>query len=824
MSEGGTLPPLEGSVNIDMKSMLNDEPRRGSDTPQDEEAINNYARSQAASSTYEMPLVESKVKARCKELPPFGVPEILIGLSGALMAIGILVNLYARLTHSDREYTIYPCFLLAFFTAFGLRAMIPSVIIQGVLVIYMGFLFDPRDLLAGKRTWGKFKLTVAYVILFGILLGWAVKACVIYGHHCCRPRGALYRRFARSSRQDKESKDVEAETSEVFRKWVENEMRLLKQRTLGISENSSNDSKTTTRSSRFPAKPGTKSPPNIARADLKRKMSIRSENLPYFRDGVHRDVGVLNSAFQNAGFYHDNRYFPSFKCWEVATAVGVAASSVTVGISESDKNFTASGLILRLMHLTAVLMSLSRFDSKYLGWTIAIFVLLALEGLVVVILINIESSDFARRMLTYIGVFVLFAIWSVRGGFECAYQIEKRGKKSEKKAIQQAHLQVRGFQTGDVMLTGSVASLVDYAARLGTASAWGHVAVVVKDVGPLERALFAIGHWLQRMPRPVKAWVLETTGGLSAIDLASECIEALTKEQIEESKVEICVVDMLNLLAKVKTVQKRLLEGGVEAYSPPPAAEAHCQKRPCKIPFSRYGVYVVEAVGSGSRLLSVEKFMDTWYLSKREFVAWRPLYRKSQDGKVTQDLKMDMKLALKLAGHPYVTPCELITGPFFRARARRCCCGGDDVEMLPFFCSSLVGLVYSHYGLFDTDWKKLTPGDFGDDGAQTSVVNTMRDGWSLGTPLYLSKRKKPLMQRIRATFAAMIDFRNAVAATAGWGAADDKNSPSAGDAKISPSGSSGDVKQTDAKTDDTKQRRDDNSSDDEEEDTAGCFG
>ena len=52
------------------------------------------------------------------------------------------------------------------------------------------------------------------------------------------------------------------------------------------------------------------------------------------------------------------------------------------------------------------------------------------------------------------------------------------------------------------------------------------------------------------------------------------------------------------------------------------ALHEHEKRFPLKIPTSPSGLYVIEAVGSGTRMVTIESFFDFWCRRRREKVAW----------------------------------------------------------------------------------------------------------------------------------------------------------------------------------------------------------
>eukprot|EP00465_Bigelowiella_longifila_P005930 CAMPEP_0185269982 /NCGR_PEP_ID=MMETSP1359-20130426/41211_1 /TAXON_ID=552665 /ORGANISM="Bigelowiella longifila, Strain CCMP242" /LENGTH=287 /DNA_ID=CAMNT_0027861383 /DNA_START=62 /DNA_END=925 /DNA_ORIENTATION=- len=206
---------------------------------------------------------------------------------------------------------------------------------------------------------------------------------------------------------------------------------------------------------------------------------------------------------------------------------------------------------------------------------------------------------------------------------------------------------------------------------------------------------------------------------------------------------------------------------GVEQQEQPPSSDLpdhvlrHCTRFPCKVKRSRDDLYAVEAVGTGSRMVTLEAFMDFWYNKRSEFVAWRALYKRSAETEHDYTkIKLDWESAKIVAGRPYVNPCELISGPLFRVVGCRCSEGKASAPS--FFCSSLVASLYTKFNLLNGDLtpRDITPGDFGDDGAQTSVVKHMASGWTLGSVVYVRYPKRKIFPKRLLRLLSMRDDVN----------------------------------------------------------------
>eukprot|EP00466_Bigelowiella_natans_P009136 jgi/Bigna1/87660/estExt_fgenesh1_pg.C_220199 len=104
----------------------------------------------------------------------------------------------------------------------------------------------------------------------------------------------------------------------------------------------------------------------------------------------------------------------------------------------------------------------------------------------------------------------------------------------------------------------TVGSLADYVARIFTHAAWGHVAIVVKHSNARIRTLFAVGNWLQRMPRRMKRWMQEEHGFFGSEDLtklAPILMEHITDQQMHnETKQRVALVNMAIVLRRLVRV------------------------------------------------------------------------------------------------------------------------------------------------------------------------------------------------------------------------------------------------------------------------------
>jgi len=612
--------------------------------------------------TYRRPFVD-EVRGKCKELPPFGVPEILIGICGCLAVATSVVSAQGFLRDEDKDQTAYPFALLAFFTAFGLRSQIPAMIIQGSLVIFAVLLLTSSAHLGS--VFGVYQKLAGGLILCGLSLGWLAKILVLGGHHCCRPKGLSYNELISSERGRAERK----ENVEVIHRLV----------------HSAND--------------------QFDRATAHRQNY--HVNGRYWQAGVQRrELGVINSGLGRGYLCYRGRFFPPFRCWEALTGAMIAAG-IAVAIVELSRDHTSDfnsvGLIIG--NYCSLLLSVSRFDGKCLFWTV-LLVAIILCQLIIESTLVASGKRSAKQLAPSIGLFVLGFLWILRGISEIWRKYTKTFDHSTHKRALHEVLMKRGFQTGDLLITGSVGSLADYVARIFTHAAWGHVAIVVKHSNARIRTLFAVGNWLQRMPRRMKRWMQEEHGFFGSEDLtklAPILMEHITDQQMHnETKQRVALVNMAivlrrlvrvnsssadkdnNVNGKEKGEQKwasssQEREGGAQENGGeekqnddvlPDHVLQHCTRFPCKVKRSKDDLYAVEAVGTGSRMVTLETFMDFWYNKRSEFVAWRPLYKRylrhkrSTETGSKDTIKLDYESAKIVAGRPYVcstqTDCLLM--------------------------------------------------------------------------------------------------------------------------------------------------------------------
>uniref|UniRef100_A0A7S3YRA6 Uncharacterized protein n=1 Tax=Lotharella globosa TaxID=91324 RepID=A0A7S3YRA6_9EUKA len=694
-----------------------------------------------------------RIKRKCSELPPFGVPEVLMGITGALAILATIASATGHIAEEDKDYAAYPYGLFAFFTAFGLRAQIPSVIIQGLLLI-LAIILLSESIPELSVVYGGYQRLCGWLILAGLLGGWGIKFLVLAGHHFCRPKAQNYEEFLR----DGDQRSPTPRSSEAKNSMAKNS-------TAPTSDKSSME---TTDEKKLPLS----APPKLRRLRTEYQAAVMEvtkqlgglqnaaspssargyyrDKGNYFKSGVERDeLGVINGGVQDPRLGVGHRYFPPFRCWEVltpillVTALALCIYYEVEGKHAPDADLVEAGIVI--ISYVAYCLSLSRFDSKYLAWTI-LFIIIVLTSLFAQVIVIAMRTD-GKTIITLVGNVLACTVWILRVINDVVYKIRKGKKKNPMKEALYDALRKRGFQTGDVLITGSVASFADYVARLATASAWGHVAIVIRGVSTRSRVLFAVGNWLQRMPGPMKRWVLSRAPSYRTLhELAPAIVSSLSETKLEQGERGELHLDMVDVLNSASVIDAKV--GDIPAKH-----IEHCKKYQVKVPRSKNKLYVVEAVGTGTRMVTLEKFMAFWHDRRYEYVAWRPLYCKNAEAD-HHPFYLGYDSAKILAGRPYVNFWGLLKGPFFRAVG---CCETDR-QPLSFFCSSMAGRIYSELRILkpeidpQIDLQTLTPGDFGDDGAQTAVVEQMRDPWTLGSVVYLGMPKRPrtlrFMQRL----------------------------------------------------------------------------
>ena len=209
----------------------------------------------------------------------------------------------------------------------------------------------------------------------------------------------------------------------------------------------------------------------------------------------------------------------------------------------------------------------------------------------------------------------------------------------------------------------------------------------------------------------------------------------------------------------------------------PPPLRKHAAKRPLRVPvpgvgFRRAkdgddapaaarshhgadanGVYVLETVGVGSRLVSVDRWMDTWFRRRRERVAWRPLLhvppsestRAAAGGARPRVEGLDLAAVRKYAGRPYAFGLALLLGGM-RWGGGSDGGGGDEhraagkVRVRAHYCTTLVAQFLCDAGVLRPDVEpfRMVPRDFGDDTSRYGAERCLAAPWHLGPIVYLS--------------------------------------------------------------------------------------
>jgi hypothetical protein len=502
---------------------------------------------------------------------------------------------------------------------------------------------------------------------------------------------------------------------------------------------------------------------------------LEGEDLEIGSDGITRSKGAqggpLNKWADEVGIVNnptacsiglDGAYFPPMRCWEGLTATMIVGAVVAVianqisdfGLWEEDGG---RGTPIRLLNIGGMLMAFCRFDSRYLFWTFLVGIVIFAHIGIILGFASAKGETANRTDITISGLTSMTVVWTMRSANLLYYQHLRHSREAGGAAqnrsteLHQA-LVSRGFQTGDVLLTGSAMDVVSFCSQYHTVSPWGHSAVVVRWGGEgatvegeedqveavRVRAAFALGYWLNRLRRRHRYWIMQATETSGMNELAFKVISSLSDDQLRvldaESSGETGVTNGLELLRPFFTGTRQ--NGGSAANSPPAAVVAHQQKYPLHIPSSPTGTYVVEAVGSGSRMVTLQKFMQTWYTRRGECVAWRPLFSVVPDSRP----KFTLELSRPYIGKPYPNWCGIGLSAFRRSR-------GENLKRLKhmrgsYFCSNFAAAVQQSLGILNAEVSpdSFLPDDFADESSHLSVNTYLLRSWVFGRIILIGCR------------------------------------------------------------------------------------
>ena len=134
---------------------------------------------------------------------------------------------------------------------------------------------------------------------------------------------------------------------------------------------------------------------------------------------------------------------------------------------------------------------------------------------------------------------------------------------------------------------------------------------------------------------------------------------------------------------------------------------------------STCGVYAIEAIGTGTRMMPLERFFKFWWRNRRERIAWRPLYCVSSTPEKRHDLTF--QAGIDLVGQRYVSLLELILVAIRTNLTSRPDSNYEDLSKTVrrrFFCSEFTTAALKRMKLIEEKSivdGHVQPGDYGSD-------------------------------------------------------------------------------------------------------------
>ena len=535
--------------------------------------------------------------------PPFGVAEVIFLLFTVLMLV--LVPLKAMGVGNSSPawspFTEYTIFVFSFFATFGLR----QLFLQSILLVFI--IAAGSWALTATHIDEKTPLNLhlmGALALIGLALGWGVRYLVIAGTHWYRPPGVYYEEFLKRDGPRRTLSDV----VDVL------EMTELEESKQNASDDEEEDNGST---------------------------KLNSLLLEWERD----EVGLLPtfSESERWSFWQGSyNWVPSLRVWEAFTIFVLALCWILYGILAGTKSKrdstssepTSSEVALHVTNYLVFLLSLSRFDARRMLWTTLMALALLAQIIVTTLLaaLIVDFSQWKMVTMTFMGMCFSTILWSLRCFVAWKYFGELKREGAEARLRQWSALKNRQFKTGDILLTGSSTDPTAIVAEWGTLTAWGHTGCILSEPAPEVRVAFVIGYWLCRLPihlkRPLMKKLYHSASRCHNVSIAAVRMAEVWKmkrmQEIngdDDESEKLAVVDLI--LETFGLNEDEIPSGifGMTFFG----LRSHEKRYPIKIPRSPSGYYVAEAVGHGSRLVSLEGFMNLWCVKKKEKVAFRPM-------------------------------------------------------------------------------------------------------------------------------------------------------------------------------------------------------
>jgi hypothetical protein len=714
---------------------------------------------------------------RCahSEIPPFGVPELVCLIFTIISTVTLVLKTHGIGRVSTSAFAEDGPMICAFFIAFGIRQLFLRSVLIALIVVssICAIVSDSAQQAAGLERRVNWYL-VGVLALVGLAVGLLTRGALLFGSHMCLSKGMSYRVFC-------EERDHVREARLNQRGSTENVSTLL-------PTQSNENGKSKILVADHPA----------ALPDARHQVAL--SRLQTTRRWKHDAVGILNapgvhcSLWQSVGAFD---VFPELRCWETLTLCMLVGTAVGVSLESQSPSDDEEASIVSFLSMFCSLLSLSRFDSRYLFWTLMVG-LLIFGNLVAVLTLSYvphetgsrlvknktvttllpysADEDVMRLVLNQIVSACLFILWTARLLRAAFYIPSTRRAEIALHATQVANLQGRGFQTGDVLLCGTPASCVSCIAEFETMSEWGHVAMICREPSIRVRTAFALGHWLIRLPRLTRPLLFPLRQKMRhAIEkhLArsenvglEHCANIYAKTAVQAVRLfgggGIAGVQELEKLAKASPDTHRVMElldsafhagdKSISAGMDPALLHAlfeHEKRFPLKIPTSPSGLYVIEAVGSGTRMTTIESFFDFWCRRRREKVAWRPLISTTFP---SIELALHLDDVSDLVAKVYPPLCKILsnameTSTLCSTKQPGCCCCYQEKRKRsqPYFCSSFVAVALREMDVLGPGWDKavdrahVVPSDFADDSRANAIIGHFKDNWwELGELLALS--------------------------------------------------------------------------------------
>ena len=365
-------------------------------------------------------------------------------------------------------------------------------------------------------------------------------------------------------------------------------------------------------------------------------------------------------------------------------------------------------------------------------------------------------------------IWILRFVASFKAG--CYGRFMTSGKRREadtQYSTYEKQLMQRGFQTGDILVTGSdIFGPSSFIAQCTTVTPFGHVAVLLRNPDPRLRAAFGLATIISKLGFFMKGEIASMIkpeyrkGNWDKLGRGEKCrrLALITAKALSKQDLRLArrnefegggrlflrfISRHLDLKDGKPLEQRDMFQRWLQKYVFAKMCSNFFELNQLKqnrydsgkiVRFGmnkgqkRYvrwmrrstcGVYAIEAIGTGTRMMPLERFFKFWWRNRRERIAWRPLYCVSSTPEKRHDLTF--QAGIDLVGQRYVSLLELILVAIRTNLTSRPDSNYEDLSKTVrrrFFCSEFTTAALKRMKLIEEKSivdGHVQPGDYGSD-------------------------------------------------------------------------------------------------------------